>query len=285
MKTQIIKNLDINAYHYAEPYSNHHGSTGIKAATKSLKHYKHYIDNPPQQERKSHFDFGNAFELALIDDSELLKRVAIMDESQRPLPDKDYRTKANKDWKTDFLAQHAGKYVINLSGDESLETINEMIVSCQSDPTISKLLKMVTYQDSFFWTCPKSGLPLKSRPDLVIEIKNTIIDIKTTRSLEPRSINRDINDYGYPIQAIQQIEGYEQLIGRPVENYFWLFVEKNPPFDAVLFAFSAEDRQNVRTKYELTKMAIKSAEASGDYPGYRATAQDNEFGILTAKIY
>jgi hypothetical protein len=68
-----------------------------------------------------------------------------------------------------------------------------------------------------------------------------------------------------------------------VDNYFWLVVEKEPPFNATLYEFDPSDQ-----RYSLDELAyllnkIRSAREEDKYPGYGDRAS-NEYGILTAQI-
>lgn len=283
----IKKNLSIEDYHYSEEYTEYLSASSIKEAKKSLKAFKRYQDSREERERKIHFDFGNAFELALVDLKEYTNKVTVLNADLRPSPEKTFAAKDNKAWKLDIEAEATAQnhYLINEVGDHSAETIQRMLVSCNAEPTIKALLSKVEYQYSFFWKDAETGLKLKTRPDVSIVNKNNLIDIKTTDDASPRAVANAISKFNYPTQACMQIDGVQQTgyIGE-VDNYFWLFVEKKAPFDAVLYEFSKEDRALKMADYKRTLKAIAIAKESNKYPGYSAGAS-NDYGILTAKIY
>lgn len=294
---KIIKDLSIEAYHYEEPYMSYISASGLKQAKNSLKAFKHYQDSKATRERKIHFDFGNAFELALLDTREFMSKVAVFDDrvlcrailEERPELKSVRSSKEYKAIKADFEKEASVKkqYIINDFDDHSIETIQQMLISCNSEPTIKALLSKVEYQDSFFWECPETGLKLKTRPDVSIVNKKNIIDIKTVGNgdASPRNVANTISKLNYTTQACMQIDGVQQAgYIDEVDNYFWLFVEKSAPFDAVLYEFSKEDREVKMAEYRRTLKRVASAVASGDYPGYKEEA-NNEFGILTAKIW
>ncbi len=69
METKLIKiepgvlnDLSIEQYHTEKEYLS---ASSVKQAVKSLAHFQHY--RTAKQQRKSHFDFGNIFEIALLD--------------------------------------------------------------------------------------------------------------------------------------------------------------------------------------------------------------------------
>jgi hypothetical protein len=99
----IYDHINIDEYHADSEYLS---SSSLKESAKSLKHFKHYLDTK-DKERKSHFDFGNAFELALMDamnkTTEFEKEVFVFDESERPEKNKNFGSKENSEWKTKIL--------------------------------------------------------------------------------------------------------------------------------------------------------------------------------------
>jgi len=284
---KIIKDLTIEAYHYEEPYIKSISSTGLKKADNSLKLFKDYQDSKTRQGRKVHFDFGNAFEIALVEPKEFLNKVSIFDGNDRPEPEKTFGSKENKAWKLDFemKAINENKYIIHKSGDHSIETVQYMKASCEADPTIKALLSNIEYQYSFFWDCPETGLALKTRPDISIVNKNNLIDIKTCDDASPRAVSKAISNFGYATQACMQIDGVQQCSYiKEVDNYFWLFVEKKAPYDAVLYEFSKEDRSIKMAEYKRTLKRVANAISKEHYPGYKEFS-NNKYGILTAKIW
>lgn len=297
---KIIKDMSIDKYHADKMILS---STGLKEVKKSTRHFIQYITT--EQERKLHFDFGNAFELALIDKvngtNEFDKYVAVFKDAElydkiaKKRPDiKSVRsTKEFKDEKNDFLSKKDDKYIILDKGEkESLESLNEMIDSCIGDNTIRKLLSNTEYQNSFFWT-HKSGVKCKTRPDLNKSKKNVLVDIKTMLDASPDVASRQAANLDYFVQACMQCDGaVSSGAMKTVDNYFWLAVEKEPPYNAVIYEFLEYDRDYMMEYYNelvnkaaesfklIEKLSKKEIEHIRGY-GERA---DNEYGILTMEV-
>lgn len=283
MKNGIYTKLTIEDYHANK---THYSSTGVKHAKRSLKDFWYYKQGHYDHGHVSHFDFGNAMELALLDHSEFVDKVEIFDADQRPEADKTFGSKLNKEWKQDFFdnAQSENKYVINKEGDNSFEIIECILDSVYRDAVIQKLIKNIDYQSSIFWTDEKTGLNLKTRPDVIKSEKNAIIDIKTTLDASPEKFKRDLSNYDYPIQAIMQIDGViNGGLMEKVDYYFWLVLEKNPPYSAQLYEFALEDRVMIEEHYRFLLSRISRADELNFYPGYTDRA-DNEHGIIRANI-
>ena len=272
-------NISITEYHADKTYFS---SSSLKKAKKSLKLFKQYIDGLLDDDRKSHFDFGNAFELALLDPETFKRDVLIYDAAARPEKDKTITSKINQEWKNQVLA--TSKYVIKADGKESYAAIEEMLRACYADAVIQKLIKNIEYQYSMFWTDPRTGLRLKSRPDVCKSKKNVIVDLKTTLDGSPEKFSKDLSNYDYPFQATMQINGViETGFMDKVDAYYWLVVEKEPPYSATLYEFDADDRAYCQSEYEYVLHCVSEALQRGHFPSYSYRA-DNKYGILRAAI-
>jgi len=289
MKDGIYTDLSISDYH--RNYT-HISATSIKEAKRSLKQYKWFREGKFQKERQTHFDFGNAFELALLDKSNFDKEVAILQteywkaEALKEKPDLKVpaNSKKYKDFRDAFVLENEKRYIIPDVGPQSFEYIEAMLESCYSDETIKKLISGTEYQLSIFWTDPETGLQLKTRPDICKRKKNVIVNLKTTTDGSPKAFSRDLANYDYPLQACVEISGcIESGLMAEVDNYFWLLVEKEPPFNATIYEFDKADIKLCMDEYSYLINRIANAKNEDNWPGYSDQA-DNQFGILQARI-
>ena len=285
MKEGIFDNISIGDYHGDTGFFS---ATSLKLAKKSLKLFKLYLDGKVDsrgsiiKERKMFFDFGNAFELALLDRNSFEQCVSIYNPDQRPDKNKSITSTFNQDWKKEIF--NSGKYVINSCGNESFSVITEMLASCYQDAVIQKLIQNIEYQYSMFWTDKETGLKLKTRPDVCKSRKNVIVDVKTTNDGSPEKFSKDLANYDYPFQAVMQIDGVLQSgFMKQVDAYYWLVVEKQPPYSATLYEFDPDDRAWVTDEYEHTLRCVSESFKKGLFPSYSNRA-DNKYGILRANI-
>lgn len=271
---------------------SHISATSIKEAKVSLKQYQWFRSGKMPRTTKLHLDFGNAFELALLDKENFDKYVAILQTeywTAKALEEKpDLKvpkgSKAYKDLCDDFLKRNEGKYIIPDVGLQSYEAIEAMLESCYSDETIKKLISGTEYQLSLFWTDPETGLNLKTRPDICKRKKNVIVNLKTTLDGSPKQFSRDLANFDYPLQACVEISGcLETGLMDKVDNYFWLVVEKEPPYNAVIYEFDKADIALCMDEYRYLLKKIAKAKEEDKYPGYQDQA-DNVHGILQAHI-
>jgi exodeoxyribonuclease VIII len=283
----IHTDISISDYHRN---TSHISATSIKQAKKSLSLWKWNQTHP--QESKLHFDFGNAFELALLDKGNFEKSVGILqsvawvskameEKPELKVPKNSVCYKAEE---SKFLSENEGKYIIPDVGDQSYECIEAMLESCYRDATIQKLIKNTEYQLSLFWTDESTGINLKTRPDICKRKKNVIVNLKTTNDGSPEAFSRELAKYDYPLQGAIEIRGcIESGLMPKVDNYFWLVLEKVPPYNATLYEFEYGDQQYSSDELDYLLGRIKRAREEGLYPGYSDRAA-NQYGILTAQI-
>lgn len=296
IKNGIHKDIDIDAYHANR---THISATSIKEAKSSLKQFDWHRRGLMPKSDGSHFDFGNAFELALLDKSGFESTVAIsQDEYWMELANNEYRQGRGKgkDYanakqsaryqaeESKFYSDNADKYIIRPYGKESFDTIEKMLTSCYSDATIKKLIENTDYQLSLFWTDEETGLNLKTRPDICKTKKNVVVNLKTTNDGSPKAFSKDLAKFDYPLQACVEIKGCVASGLMPqVDNYFWLVVEKVEPFNATIYEFIESDIRSTMMELEYYLNIISKAQKENFYPGYTQQAS-NPHGILQATL-
>jgi len=285
IKEGIFSDISIEDYHADKNYLS---ASGLKKAKKSLKLFYLYRNGYFEDEDKPMFDFGNAFELALLDPTSFEEKVAIEDEIlnqiyiDKPDVKSPRATAMYEDWYDQ--QKELNKYVIAYDGKQSFRVIEEMLRSCHADAVIKRLIENIEYNYSMFWTDEATNLKLKSRPDVCLSKKNVIVDVKTTLDGSPEAFSRTLANLDYPFQAVMQIEGAIQSgFMEKVDNYFWLVVEKEPPFSATLYEFMPDDIQYCRDEFHYVLKTVADAIKANHFPSYSQRA-DNKHGILEARL-
>jgi len=275
----IHKDISIEDYHANQ---SHVSATSLKIAKRSLKEFDWYRTGKIKFESKQHFDTGNAFELALFDKVAFESKVAILQTEQwkaealmdKPSLKAPKQSKYYQDCISNFEFAHKGKYLIPDVGEDSF----------YKDEMIQRLISNTEYQLSLFWNDPATGLRLKTRPDICQVKKNVVVNLKTCLDGSPAAFSKDLAKHEYPLQACIEIMGCQQTgLMQKVDNYFWLVVEKRPPFNATIYEFALEDIVAAMDEIEYLFNKVKRAMDENKYPGYSDRA-DNKYGILTANI-
>ena len=284
-----VHQISIDDYHADKSWIS---SSGFVHAKKSLSEYRLYLDGYYDNNDALHFSFGNACELYLIDEADFYRRVAIAEESKwieealayNPDLKSPRASKVFQEYKKAFETENEGKYIVPDVGEQSFESLKVLCARCMADEWISKVISGAEYQNSFYWVDPETGLKLKTRPDLINRELGIVIDIKTTLDGSPSEVSRTIAKLHYPIQACIQVEGVQQTGAIPtVQRYFWLFLEKNAPFNATLYEFDMGDVHVIFDEYRYQLRKLKKAYDEDHWPGY-GEQESNKYGILTAVI-
>jgi hypothetical protein len=300
MKTGIHNDIDIETYHANRAIIS---TSALKAAKISSRHFAEYLIIDEPFIRKAFFDFGNAFEVMLLDRCKgtniAARCVKVKDETkwiekvkaENPAIVSPRSTKLYKELEAEFMTGIGQRdYLIEATGDHSVEVANAMIESVIAHRIADDLIKTGEWQKTFVWTDDETGLKCKCRPDIVHCKAGIIVDIKTTDSARPDDFKRQCASLEYPLQAIMQIEGaIKSGAMAEVDEYYWLVVEKKSPFSSQLYRLQASDRDWLLDAYRfyLKRIAtvIADIERSGIgftlnmVPSYSEQA-DNQFGIL-----
>lgn len=118
-------------------------------------------------------------------------------------------------------------YVNTYRPDDSLTPAKSalavaMMKAIESDMFIVNAISLpeLVVEPTFIGTV--EGMQVKARPDLAFEDSNTLIEIKTTSSLDPDDIARDFFEHGYDIQAFLELE----LSGADLVYFYFVSAEK-----------------------------------------------------------
>lgn len=276
-------------------------SSTLKYAKKSTRDFIHNITDV--SEKKSHFDFGNAFELYLMSlvngSDEFIKDVAVIPSHKWEKEVLNMRptlvnVKSSKEYKklySDWVEANQGKYHILDKGVESFELMENMACSIVSNDLIKSALESTSYQVSLEWEDELTGLTCKTRPDLTRKGKNTIIDVKSSVDASPSAFARDSAKYDYPLQAFMQVEGSIKTgYYNRVDHYYWLVCEKSAPYHFAFYSFDMEELESIRPRYE---QAMIKAKKGLDYldlgidihdiPSY-GELSDSEYGVINYNL-
>jgi len=274
--------MSIDNYHADRDYIS---SSKLKEFMLSPAHLEALYAEPT--ERKSYLDFGHVFELMLLESETVEDHVYIIDDAQMIALIGGKRPTATTAYKKWLAAEHSAagdKFIINKSGNESMETIHMLVDKCMADPVISALVNNIQYQSSVFWKDTDSGMLCKTRPDVIHINKHVVLDIKTTVRAAPSSFGRDAAKFGYPLQAALQMRGVVQGgMMDAVDLYYYLVVENQAPNNIQLYRLTDEDIVKANEKLDDVLMLYKLYKEGKIRHGYNFRA-DNKHGILDLNI-
>lgn len=224
MRVELVHDLPAGEYH-GDPCDVPSLSASI---AKRLIHdtpYHAWLYHPKlgrhRGPRKDAFDWGNLVEALLLTPDAAHEAVGIVDA-------KDYRTKAAQSERDAHIA--AGRTPV-LAADYG--HAHNLVRQVRSLLAAEGVAFDGASQVSAFWG--ESGVQCRARYDHLHAPIDVLTDLKTTRSVARKSVERDIIEYGYDIQAAAYLRSYKAVTGRDAK-WRWVFVEDGPqrPFVAVV---------------------------------------------------
>jgi len=117
---------------------------------------------------------------------------------------------------------------------------------------------------SIFVEDPVSGLMLKTRPDLMIESRNMVYDVKTTQDASPKGFLSECVKYGYFLQGAHYVYTCK-LAGYDVNRFAFIACEKSAPFLSHLHIMGPEVMEWATVELHKTLAIIAKAEKETDY--------------------
>lgn len=201
----------------------------------------------PRTEKRV-FDLGTALHAELLGKGK--ERLEIIDAA-------DYRTKAAREARD--AAYEAGKTPLLGKEAHHMEIVRDLLPG-----HILEWFTGGTAEVAFLWDHP-TGTPIRGQIDYLRD--DAIIDLKTIRATDTRTVERQVWDLRYYMQAATYQGGYHLLTGAYLPYYIVTVDLANPHLSR---AFEVPDDYLQRGRDDLDRAISIYTEctASGDWPAY-----------------
>jgi exodeoxyribonuclease VIII len=240
------------------PAEHYHGvhalsSSSLKRLAQSPAHLISYWQNPPEQ--TADMRFGSAVHALKHGD----QKVLVCDVSTR-------NTKAYKE-----MAQ-ANPGAIILLTDEHQNALR-VADALEKHPRVRECYSNGRAEVSAFWTCPETGVKCKARADYLRD-DGLVVDLKTAKDASFSAFQRSIMDFKYHWQSAHYLGGFSLLLGKQLENFAHIVVEKEEPYGIVVYVL--DDGSLAKAREDVRKLKERYAEClhTGEYPGYTDQIQN-----------
>lgn len=248
-KRFIIDGLPNEIYHGCQGVSSSKIKYFIEEC--AAKYKARYIDKIIPEKDKDYFRFGNAAHTIVLEPH-------LFDSSYVRQPD-HIGTRNGKEWdKCKAKADSKGQIVLTATQWEDMPILKKSIANT---PAALKLTRGGIAERSIFIRDEETGLILKCRPDYMI--KDLIVDVKTTKSANPKWVGHDFKKLGYHVQDAM----YSDIAN--VSDFVFLAIESERPF-----LITAPVRMTDRAKrlglleYRTALRDLKQCMDSGKWPSY-----------------
>lgn len=216
----------------------------IDCAVRGLKELDE--NGEPIDEEKKHFLIGGAYHTLIFEPELFESRYIVFDRSKMPQPDKDFRTKENKEWKKaiEREAEQSGKKLIDSKDYYALKRMRDGLTKRTAVRNIIE--SKGKHEHTMIWKHPEFGINCKGRIDKLLP--NAIIDIKTAQSCSKNEFSRAWEKYKYKYQAAFYHEGYKTLTEKDL-HVVYILQEKTYPYYAREFIIDPARLEKAKTEY------------------------------------
>ena len=264
----------------------HHGpgisKSGLDLINLSPLHYKTYREHPKQPTRA--FEIGSAFHKIVLEPDDFWNEYCVVpaDAPKKPTAAQINAAKPSAKtikqiaWWDEFNAENEGKLIItNTPGKDRFwnpgdyDRIMRMKESIENDPILSLLLNPtdIIAESSVYWFDQETKRLCKCKPDARNIAHNCIVDLKSTQDASFTEFSKSMGKYRYHVQDAFYSDGL-RAVGEPVEAFFFVAVESNPPYCANLLYCSQEQKRVGRIEYRRNLDTFNECKKADNWPGY-----------------
>jgi len=252
-------------------------ATALKQLIRSPQHFIQYrLEGSADTEALA---FGSAWHTWILQRELFFTKYRILDESKRPFPDKNYQTKANKEWKLQFFEQCTKDKITALTKAD-WETIQQMADAMMATTEAAELITATRskFEQNVKWK--KRGVEFNGFID--IENEHFLADLKSCVNADPKVFARDIFKFRYDLQGAC----YSDAVSKGARSFgkhlpFYIIAqEKTAPFAVSVHLLGNEvldaAYEEMINAVDIFKQCIKD----DHWPGYAIKAPAMINGVV-----
>lgn len=235
----------------------YHAAAGVSKsmldvlASKTPAHLQAYLQGDGREETPA-MRFGTILHRALLEPDTYKGAFYVRPEGMK------FTTKDGIAWQ----GAHQDKPIL---GAPEAQQVDAMVSAVHTHPFAKRLLTGATGEQSIFVE-DGQGTLRKSRLD-VLTRGNVIPDIKTTESAALDSFERSVSIYRYHVQAAYYLDNCN-LAGIDKQSFFFICVEKSPPYAVRCLQLMAEVIEYGRILYQRDLQVYRNCVESGTWPAW-----------------
>lgn len=121
-------------------------------------------------------------------------------------------------------------------------------------------------QEKLAWVDSTLLINLVSKPDYMDRLETHGKDLKTAWNVSDYSITRDIERYGYDIQAAAYVDAMKNCLGWPDPGFQFVFAKTSPDYDVIVRPLEQEEMERGQSLWQEAKVIWKRCLESGEWP-------------------
>lgn len=252
---RIVEHLSEEDYAKSPGYR----SSQLKQIMKSPMHFQFYDKQVKTQ--TAAMQTGTALHAALLEPEQFHQQYVVV-------PKIDKRTSDGKARWNGFLAKHQDKMLIQADDLHFVESLHKAL---KAHPYASKLFSLPSKSElSIYWEDPLTGLPLKARLDLFLQLPQLLyVELKTTSNAGKDEFRRRIAQFEYHFSIAMYQEGIKRVFG---ENSSLVFlVVEDVTYQVCLYTPDDEMLDVGRKRFRFAVDLLAKCLEKNYWPGYQDT--------------
>lgn len=157
-----------------------------------------------------------------------------------------------------------------------IKTIRGMARSLAQNDLIQAGILNGQVEHSIIFKDRKTGVFLKSRPDVIPTDSGDFAELKTSSHFGDE-LDREIAKYRYDMQAALVGMACQQVLKRPMQSFSFVFVESKPPYSVEIVTLKSDDiaeaEKDLRVAIDVFAHCLKT----GDWFGPGGSQRDARF--------
>jgi exodeoxyribonuclease VIII len=262
--------MDITGENYHAD-TTHFSKSALDKIAKSPRHYWARYLAPPEKrvrDRSKELEVGTALHILVLEQDSFQDRVAIA-------PDLDMRYKDSREKMMRFQDEHGHKTIIDRSDYDALQYMRDSIMD--HPYARAALTGEMLIEQTYTWTDPDTLAPCKCRYDTINTSLGISVDLKSTKDASPSGFAASVARYRYHVQEAFYGDGYASSEGSAALPWFFVAVEKEPPYITAVYQLDDEAVRIGRALYKRDLATAMRCRQQNRWPGY----DNDEFATLT----
>ena len=235
-------------------------------------------------ETSAAMDFGHAYHTYILEPEQFDSLYVLYDAAKRPEADKNFGSKANKEWRNAIYKQAVvdRKTVVEVSDMEKIKLMAAQLK--QNSIYAERLIANTTHEQSVYQSVEIAGqqYDVKCRIDGINSEHGVIFDLKTSKDAHPSGFQREAGQFQYHLQMAFYKRLAELEFGKPFE-VFIIAQETEAPFNSGMYRITPAMISKGNIEVENMLKLAAHIHRTGEIGSYEVFT-NNQYGILDLDI-
>ncbi len=252
----VVYGLDASLYHNTKALIS---KSMLDVAARSLSKFHHHLTQVVTEKESDALRIGSMFHVMVLEPHLFTKQFVCVPDS---LP--TGRSNADKAMRNAWHADMRGQGLTPYWLDE-YAMLEGMADSLRRHPRVAALMAHGHAEVSVAATHHRTGLRVKGRADFVSEVLPVGLDLKSALDASMRGFGNAIADRRYFVQD-PYYSWMFQACGMDFDHFVFPVVEKEPPYDCVVYELDPATRMAGEAIFERQLTKIREANDKGLFP-------------------